>query len=146
MTYPPNRAWRFLHPDLDADGIGLTTDHTGRIALATEAESIRQSLLILFTTAPGERAMRASYGCDLFRLTFAPNDDTTAGLAIHHVRKAIERWEPRVDLLTIDASRGDSEAAELRIDLQYRIRDSGQRVSLSYGFPLNGEMPGETAQ
>ena len=41
--------------------------------------------------------MRPGYGCHLFRLAFAPNDDTTAGLAIHYVRQALERWEPRIE-------------------------------------------------
>ena len=68
-----------------------SSGHTGRIALAHESESVRQSLLILLTTMPGERVMREGWGCNLFRLAFAPNDDTTAGLAMHHVRKAIER-------------------------------------------------------
>ena len=49
--------------------------------------------------------MRPTYGCYLRRLLFAPNDDTTAGLAIHYVRSAIERWEPRIDILALDATR-----------------------------------------
>ena len=61
--------------------------------------SIRQSLLLLLSTSPGERVMRPDYGCSLRRLVFAPNDDTTAGLAIHYVRQAVERWEPRVEIL-----------------------------------------------
>ena len=44
--------------------------------------------------------MRPDYGCELHRLVFSPNDDTTAGLAIHYVRRALERWEPRVEVLS----------------------------------------------
>lgn len=139
MTYPPNRAWRFLHPDVDAATPGLTINHVGQVALASEIESIRQSLLLLLTTIPGERVMRSSYGCDLFRLAFAPNDDTTSGLAIHHVRKAIERWEPRIDIVAIDATADESESSRLVIAIEYRIRRTGQNASLLYGFSLNGE-------
>ncbi len=139
MTYSPNRAWRFFHPDLDSAGLGLAIDHTGQVALTYEAESIRQSLLILLSTVPGERVMRGSFGCDLHRLVFAPNDDTTAGLAIHHVRKAIERWEPRIDNVSIDASRAASDPATLAIAIEYRIRRTGQGGSLTYAFSLSGE-------
>ena len=44
-------------------------------------DSIRQAILLLFSTRPGERVMRPDYGCDIHRLVFSPNDDTTAGLA-----------------------------------------------------------------
>jgi hypothetical protein len=43
---------------------------------------IRQSLLLLLSTYPGERVMRPDFGCELLTLAFARNDDTTAGLAI----------------------------------------------------------------
>ena len=47
--------------------------------------AIRQSIILLLTTTPGERVMRPDYGCPLHRLMFQPNDATTAGLAIHYV-------------------------------------------------------------
>ena len=57
-------------------------------------DAVRQSILLLLSTRPGERVMRPDNGCDLYRLAFAPSDDMTAGLAIHYVRQAVERWEP----------------------------------------------------
>ena len=60
-------------------------------ALATVEgdDAVRQAILLLLTTRPGERVMRRTYGSLLHRLVFAPNDDTTAGLAIHYVRQAL---------------------------------------------------------
>jgi phage baseplate assembly protein W len=101
------RGWRFVLPDLDVAGAptGLQISQTGAVAMVEDDDAIRQALLLLVTTRPGERIMRPEYGCELHRLVFAPNDDTTAGLAIHYVRRAVERWEPRVEILGIDASR-----------------------------------------
>jgi hypothetical protein len=138
VTNPPNRAWLFHHPDLDAEAPGLSTAHTGRIALAREHESIRQSLFILLTTSPGERVMRPSWGCNLSRLAFAPNDDTTAGLGMHHVRKAVELWERRVEILSLDARRADTNPSALLIELKYRIRQSGREEQLAWLFSLEG--------
>ena len=73
-------------------------------------EAVRQSILLLLSTIPGERVMRPTYGCHLHRLVFWPNDDTTAGLAIHYVRRAVERFEPRVEVIRVDATR-DADAA-----------------------------------
>ena len=140
MSDTPSRAWRFSHPDLDSGEPGLSTTHTGAIALATEAESVRQAILLLLSTVPGERVMRAQYGCDLFRLLFSPNDDTTAGLAMHYVRQAIQRWEPRVDLVRVGARRGESEPGRLDIEIEYRIKRTRQTDLLLYSVNLPGSM------
>ena len=83
---------------------GLELMPTG-FAMVDGPDSVRQALLLLLSTAPGERVMRPTFGCDLHRVVFSPNNDTTAGLAMHYVRQAIERWEPRVEVLRVDAGR-----------------------------------------
>ena len=88
------RALRFEHPDFAAAGgpTGLALSATGALDTVQGDAAVRQALLLLLTTAPGERVMRPDYGCDLRKLVFSPNDDTTAGLAIHYVRRAVEAW------------------------------------------------------
>lgn len=136
MRPEPNRAFRFSSPP----AAGLSISHTGGIAMAGEQESIRQAILLLLSTNPGERVMRAHYGCNLFRLMFSPNDDTTAGLAMHYVRQAITRWEPRVEIVHLDARRAASDPAKLEIQLEYRIRRTAQQDLLIYSVSLNGEV------
>ena len=101
------RAWRFVHPDFDIDqsAVGLRISNTGAIEMVEAGASVRQAILLLLSTRPGERVMRPTYGCDLHRLVFSPNDDTTAGLAIHYVRQALDLWEPRIDVIRLDAGR-----------------------------------------
>ena len=53
--------------------------------------AVRQSILMLLSTRPGERVMPPDYGCPIHRLVFSPNDATTAGLAIHYVRHSLLR-------------------------------------------------------
>jgi phage baseplate assembly protein W len=99
---------------------------------------VRQALLLLLLTRPGERVMRPTYGCELPKLIFWPNDDTTAGLAIHYVRQAIQRWEPRVDRVRVDAQRSSEDAARLDILLEYRVRSTGDEDRLSVQVSLDG--------
>jgi phage baseplate assembly protein W len=125
--------WRFRVPPYDAPPdapVGLVIDPSGAIDTVADDEAIRQSLLLLISTRPGERVMRPEYGCDLHRLLFSPNDDTTAGLAIHFVRQAVERFEPRVEVLRVDANRDPEEATQLEVVLDYRVRATlrGDRV------------------
>ena len=124
MARPRHRAWRFVHPDFDrAEGeAGLRVTNTGGIAMVEDEAAVRQAVLLLLGTRPGERVMRPDYGCDLNKLLFSPNDDTTAGLAIHYVRRALERWEPRLEITDLDAERDGIAPDRLNIVLAYRVR------------------------
>ena len=112
-------------------------------ALATveDDDAIRQALLLLVSTRPGERVMRPEYGCDLHKLLFAPNDDTTAGLAIHYVRQAVERWEPRVDVVGVDAAPVAEQGQMLEVVLDYRVRATRRLGRLVVPVPVSDGEP-----
>ena len=137
MTAPLYRAWRFLHPDFDLTEAepGLQVSRTGGIEMVAEHASVRQAILLLLTTTPGERLMRPDFGCDLYRLVFAPNDATTHGLAIHYVRQALQRWEPRIDILRLDANCSEGDPGRMDILLEYRMRRTLHRDTLV--MPVN---------
>ena len=137
------RAWRFVNPEFDdkEQTAGLRVSNRGGIDMVEGGAAVRQSILMLLATRPGERVMRPHYGCHLHRLVFSPNDGTTAGLAIHYVRQAIERWEPRVDVIHLDATRSEGEGVPglLEIFLEYRVRATQQTDRVAYAFDLTGE-------
>ena len=133
------RAWRFVHPDFDEESPGLHISPTGGVAMTEEDAAIRQSILLLLSTRPGERVMRPDYGCNLHRLLFWPNDNTTAGLAIHYVRQAIERWEPRVQITRLDAVRNDIAPARRDVHLEYRLRATQKVQELQVSVALAEE-------
>lgn len=137
------RAIRFAHPDLDDlsahQGSGLGLSPTGRLDTIDGSAAVRQALLLLLTTIPGERVMRSNYGCELYRLLFAPNDETTAGLAIHYVRRAVERWEPRVEILAVNAARSPDDPGRLDVSLEYRALRGARVERLSLPLFLDGE-------
>ena len=133
-----HRAWRFRHPDFDGEG-GLALAPTGEIAMVEEDASVRQAILLLLSTVPGERVMRPAYGCHLHSLIFAPVDDTTAGLAIHYVRQALERWEPRIEILHIDAETHLGAPERLDLILEYRVLATRRIQQLVYSVTFSGE-------
>lgn len=138
---PRETAWRFVHPDFDAargrSGLALTP--RGRIETVDGDASVRQAVLLLLSTTPGERVMRPDYGCELRRLVFSPNDATTAGLAVHYVRQALRRWEPRIEVLKLDAAPDPSEPGRLDIRLEYRVKASQRNERLDLALDLAGE-------
>jgi phage baseplate assembly protein W len=141
MSSSSHHALRFEHPDLEASGrySGLRFSADGRIDTVEGADSVRQSIMLLLSTKPGERVMRPEYGCPLHRLMFAGNNTTTAGLAIHYVRSAIERWEPRVEIVHLDAGQNEHRPEMLDIFLEYRIGATQQRDRLTFSLNLTAE-------
>ncbi|HUI78738.1 MAG TPA: GPW/gp25 family protein [Bryobacteraceae bacterium] len=161
MNPPRYRAWRFVHPDFDApeERPGIQNSPTGGLATVEEAASVRQSILLLLSTRTGERVMRPEYGTDLHRLVFSPNDNTTAGLAIHYVRRALNRWEPRIEIVHLDAARairtesakpdapasgsdasGPDMESFLTVVLHYRVRSTQHTERISFSLNLAGEL------
>jgi phage baseplate assembly protein W len=82
--------------------------------------------------------MRPDYGCSLHRILFSPNDDTTAGLAIHYVRQAIERWERRIRIERLDATRNAESADLLDIYLEYTVLATNRAEALIIPVSLSG--------
>lgn len=135
-----DRVFCFHHPDHDPRDRppGLCLSPSGRIEMAAEDASIRQAILLLISTVPGERVMRPTYGCELYKLLFAPNDDAAAGLAAHYVRRALEYWEPRIDLQRVDAERDPAYPERLRVFVEYRVRRTGRVDEVGYAIDLDG--------
>jgi uncharacterized protein len=140
MSGDPTATWRFVHPDFDAETEigGLQVSARGGVALVAQEAAVRQAILLLLSTAPGERVMRPEYGCRLNDLVFESNDATTAGLAIHYVRRALERWEPRIHVLHVDADAHPEQADLLVITLRYRLRASTRIEQLAIPVDLRG--------
>lgn len=134
------RAFRFVISDIGSADTGLTLANTGNLDFVYGDECVRQAILLLIRTRPGERVMRPDYGCKLSRLIFAPNDETTAGLAIHYVREAIEVWEPRARIVTVDAAAVENKPDVLEISLQYRVVATQSVESLNLQVDLSGDI------
>jgi len=140
-------SWRFfnLGAATDADSLvpsGPGVTPSGGIATVRGDDAIRQAIVMLLATRPGERVMRPTYGCPLDRLLFNANDATTAGLAIHYVSQALRRWEPRIDIVRLDAGPAPDSLAGpsvLQIRLDYRVRSSQRRDNIIVAVDLMTE-------
>jgi phage baseplate assembly protein W len=52
------------------------------------------------------------------------------------VQKAIDRWEPRIDVLQLDAGRDAHSPEQLTVTLQYRVRVTRHMELLSFSINL----------
>ena len=92
----------------------------GNVKFSSGVENIRQNILIILGTRLGERQMLPKFGCRIFDLLFAPNSPSTSSTAASYVKDAIVLWEPRVEILNVEASLANT--GTIKIQLSYRIK------------------------
>lgn len=115
-------------------GFPLRTDRTGSIALVTREREIEESIRLILTTAPGERPMRPDFGCAIHEFVFAPADAATAGQIAFEVRSALDRWEPRINLLDVQVQFDAVDEGTLYVEVTYAIRGTNDPRNLVFPF------------
>ena len=116
----------------------LQTNTLGGIKESRHAQKVKESILIILGTQPGERVMRPTFGCNLRSLAFAPNDAATASLARHYVEVALTTWEPRIILNDVRIE-NDNDNGRLLAHIDYRIKSTYEPQNLVYPFYLQPE-------
>jgi phage baseplate assembly protein W len=112
----------------------LGVDRRGALALAHGDEDVRQAISIILATAPGERPMRPEFGCGVHDYVFDVLDAATLGRMEAEVRRALERWEPRIDVLDVGFELDGSADGPLSITIEYRLRATNDVRNLVYPF------------
>ena len=107
---------------------------TGLVASVEYEEDIRQSILIILETAPGERVMRPNFGCGIHDLVFTALDSTTLQLIRSSVEEALRRCEARIDLLGVTVDEAATSEGQLLIEVEYRVRRTNQAGNLVWPF------------
>lgn len=112
----------------------LGLDQRGGIALAHGASDVEQAIQLILGTEPGERPMRAEFGCDLHGFLFETIDAETIGKIDTAIRVALDRWEPRIEVTAIDFDLSGASDGWLEITIGYRIRATSEQHNLVYPF------------
>jgi uncharacterized protein len=100
-------------------------------------DSIRESIIIILTTAKSERVMRPDFGCEINELAFAQNTTSTATLIEFYVEEALLRWEPRIEVLNVSATPDEDERYKLIINIEFMVKTTNTRDNLVYPFYLD---------
>lgn len=87
-------------------------------------DHLRQSILDILTTYPGERIMRPEYGSRVRDLIDRPVNAQWLADLYFEVAYAIQRWEPRVRVLRVAAEM--PRPGHVTLDLSLRIGADGQ--------------------
>jgi len=106
--------------DLIGSGLAfpLQPDRRGGLALTRGVEDIEQAIALILGTAPGERPMRPEFGCTVHEVVF----------------DALERWEPRIEVVDLDVEQSEEHAGTLLVEITYRLRTTSGLHNLVYPF------------
>jgi uncharacterized protein len=90
---------------------------------------VRQMIMQVLLTNPGERVNRPDFGCGLRRMVFAPNSDANANIVQVMVTQALDKWLGDViDALEIHTTANNE---KLQVSISYVIRARQQRQFLN---------------
>ena len=82
--------------------------------------AIARSIRNLVLTYPGERFFNSSLGCDINRSLFENYSNTLSSIITDQIKYTINRFEPRVQLISVTVEPNDDENA-INATITYKI-------------------------
>ena len=109
-------------------------ENASKINDLTLSEDIRQSLMILFTTLPGERMAHPLFGCDLMQFVFKPINNSLIADMRNTVETAIQLYETRIVLLDVAIQVNEEVNHRIDIDILYEVSSTNSRYNMTIPF------------
>ena len=107
---------------------------TGLVSIAAFEDDVRQSILIILKTRPGERLMRPEFGCGINDVVFDAIDARTLSRIEQEVRASLIRFEARIELIAVDVDPARAADGILTVSIDYRVRRTNQTGNIVYPF------------
>ena len=78
--------------------------------------------------------MRPEFGCAVHDVVFDTIDAAIVGKIQTAVHEALERWEPRIEVVDLDVEPSDGEAGKVLVGITYRVHTTSRLYNLVYPF------------
>ena len=103
----------------------FSIDARGGATTVGADDHVRDLIMQVLFTNPGERVNRPEFGCGLKSLVFMPNNPAIAAATQALVKGALQKWlEREIEVEAVEAEARDS---ALVVTLAYRRRLTGER-------------------
>lgn len=109
----------------------------GGLDWSENEKSISEAVWIILSTPRRSRVMEPGFGCGMHDYVFSPNNATTRAIISSEVRNALIKWEPRIDVLRVEATTRSDTPSLLMVEVDYRIRTNNAARNIVYPFYLN---------
>lgn len=94
-------------------------------------EHVRQLIMQVLMTSPGERINRPDFGCGVRRLVFAPGGEVAATLAQTTIYQALDKWLANVIKVTEVSVKAADEVLDIRIGYAVIARGTSHYLNLT---------------
>ncbi|MBH1939187.1 GPW/gp25 family protein [Streptomyces sp. AV19] len=126
----------------------LGVSPSGGMNMIDGNEEISQSIRLILGTDPGERPMRPEFGCAIRDFVFDSVNASFMGAVACEVRRALERWEPRIVVDDVHVTARPEAPEVLYIDVAYHLSHTNSSRNLVYPFyviPVRREADDQSA-
>lgn len=109
---------------------------TGRFALSSGPQNVKESVYIILMTNRGERWLDPDFGSEIMRYTFMDTSLTMLNLLSSDLRTLLMEQEPRISDVTVDIDPEVKDGCML-VNVAYTVADTNTRDNLVFPFYLN---------
>jgi phage baseplate assembly protein W len=107
-------------------------DDRGQVSTSSGDEHIRNKVLQVLLTSPGERVNLPEFGCGLRDLVFDPNNEILAATTEFTVHRALQHWlADDITVQGVDVSNNDG---RLTVEVAYIRRDQLEPGKIKIAF------------
>ena len=133
MTNPSNIFGRSL-------SFPLRVGTDGRLVWSQGEDNIRESIVIILKTEPGERIALAKFGAGLNRFLYEPNTPATHKRIEEAITNSLARFEPRIQVESVEVIADTSLPSTALATIIYRLVATGgqERMSVSISLSTSG--------
>lgn len=108
----------------------------GRIAWSEGETNIREGIEIVLETEENERLNLPQFGAGLRRFLFEPNTVSTRHDIQQRISRALQEWEPRITVTSIDVEDDPHDPQSAIATIQYRLVATRSTSQLSLRVQL----------
>ena len=110
---------------------------TGKIAMVSHEEDIKQAVGIIIKTYIGERVMRPDFGSRAYDYVFESDSQDFSLSVVNEITAALVAWEPRIEDINVSTDMKEGrDRSRATVTVSYRVRSTNNYFNLVYPFYL----------
>lgn len=108
----------------------------GRVAWSEGEINIREAIQIILQTEPLERLNLPTFGAGLQRFLFEPNTAATQFQIQDRITTALQLWEPRISVSSVDVEPDPSDAQAAVATIEYKLVSTQVQQTVNVSLKL----------
>jgi phage baseplate assembly protein W len=108
----------------------------GRLAWSMGEDNIRESIVVILKTEPGERVVLTDFGAGLSHFLFEPNNAATHARIEEAITNALARWDGRIAVESVDVVADPQLFSAALATITYRLVATGALQQTNVSIPL----------